>query len=171
MRDTITGMALGAVVALAAGLASAQSQPSGGQIVYPAKGQSDEQQSRDRYECQEFAVKESGFDPTARAAASPAPAAPPAQSGAAGGAARGAARGAAAGAVGGAIAGDAGEGAAVGAGVGAATGAVRKRQQAKEQQAAAAQAQASQQAARAQAQGLYDRATRACLEGRGYTVR
>ncbi|HEY8371029.1 MAG TPA: hypothetical protein VIM86_17135 [Thermodesulfobacteriota bacterium] len=30
---------------------------------------------------------------------------------------------------------------------------------------------ADQQAARAQAQGLYDRATRACLEGRGYTVR
>jgi hypothetical protein len=171
MRYTFTGAALCAVVALAAGLASAQSQPSGGQIVYPAKGQSEEQQSRDKYECHQFAVKESGFDPTARAAASPAPVASPAQSGATGGAARGAARGAAAGAVGGAIAGDAGKGAAAGAGVGATAGAVRKREQAKEQQAAAAQAQTSQQAAQGQAQGLYDRATRACLEGRGYTVR
>jgi len=31
--------------------------------VYPSKGQSQEQQETDRYECQEWAVKETGFDP------------------------------------------------------------------------------------------------------------
>jgi len=32
-------------------------------IAYPAKGQSAEQQSRDRYECHTWAVSQSGFDP------------------------------------------------------------------------------------------------------------
>jgi len=32
-------------------------------IAYPAKGQSAEQQSRDRYECHSWAVSQSGFDP------------------------------------------------------------------------------------------------------------
>ncbi|WP_245891018.1 hypothetical protein [Stutzerimonas kunmingensis] len=32
-------------------------------IAYPAKGQSAEQQSRDRYECHIWAVSQSGFDP------------------------------------------------------------------------------------------------------------
>ena len=33
-------------------------------IVYPNKGQSEEQQAKDRYECHRWAVKETGFDPT-----------------------------------------------------------------------------------------------------------
>jgi len=41
-------------------------------IAYPAKGQSAEQQSRDRYECHTWAVSQSGFDP---ASAQTAPAA------------------------------------------------------------------------------------------------
>ena len=31
--------------------------------VYPNKGQSQEQQEKDRYECQEWAMKETGFNP------------------------------------------------------------------------------------------------------------
>ena len=143
-------------LALAAGAAGAQ-----GPIVYPAKGQSAEQQQKDEAECHVWAVQKTGFDPAN--AAPPVAAAPPPTTGAV----RGAARGAAVGAVGGAIAGDAGKGAAVGAGVGAAGGAIRKRGQ--EQQAAAAQqnAQASQDAQRT----AYQNARSACLEGRGYTVK
>ncbi|NMG49067.1 hypothetical protein GO613_13245 [Azoarcus communis] len=40
-------------------------------IAYPAAGQSDEQQGRDRYECHSWAVQQSGFDP-ARATQAPA---------------------------------------------------------------------------------------------------
>ncbi len=38
-------------------------------IAYPAKGQSAEQQSRDRYECHTWAVSQSGFDPASARAA------------------------------------------------------------------------------------------------------
>jgi hypothetical protein len=34
-------------------------------LAYPAQGQSAEQQSRDRFECYEWAVKQTGFDPSA----------------------------------------------------------------------------------------------------------
>jgi hypothetical protein len=130
--------------------------------VYPSQGQSKEQQSRDQFECHQWAVQQTGVDPT-RAQASP-PTAPP-SSGAS--PLRGAARGAAVGAVGGAIAGDAGTGAGVGAATGALFGGMRRRgeeQAAAQQQAAHAQASAQQTAA-------YDRAVAACLSGRGYTVR
>jgi hypothetical protein len=33
-------------------------------VVYPAKGQSPEQLDRDRYECHNWAVKQTGFDPS-----------------------------------------------------------------------------------------------------------
>ncbi len=35
-----------------------------GLIIYPSKGQSQQQQSRDRYECHTWAVQQTGFDPT-----------------------------------------------------------------------------------------------------------
>lgn len=38
--------------------------PNGDVFVYPKNGQSDEQQSRDKYECHKWAQGESGFDPT-----------------------------------------------------------------------------------------------------------
>lgn len=41
-------------------------------IAYPAKAQSAEQQSRDRYECHTWAVSQSGFDPATAQAAPPA---------------------------------------------------------------------------------------------------
>ena len=129
--------------------------------IYPNKGQSQEQQSRDRYECHLWAVQQTGYDPT-RAQATQAPPPPPPR----GGAIRGAAGGAAVGAIGGAIAGDAGTGAAVGAATGGLIGGVRQRQQTKQQQQAQAQ-QTAQQSAAAQ---NYQRALSACLSGRGYTV-
>ena len=38
--------------------------PNGDVFVYPKNGQSDEQQSRDKYECHKWAQGQSGFDPT-----------------------------------------------------------------------------------------------------------
>ena len=130
--------------------------------IYPNKGQSQQQQDKDRYECHTWAVQQTGFDPT-RAQAQPAPSTP--QRG--GEVVRGAARGAVVGTVGGAIAGDAGTGAAAGAAMGGVVGGMRRMDKAKAQQ----QQQAQQQNYNAQQQAGYDRAIGACLEGRGYTVR
>ena len=80
--------------------------------IYPNKGQSAQQQDRDRYECHSWAVQQTGFDPT-RPAQAPAQSSP--QPG--GEVVKGAARGALVGTVGGATAGDAGRGAAAGTAV------------------------------------------------------
>ena len=121
--------------------------------IYPAKGQSQAQQDRDRYECHSWAVKQTGFDPsrpqTAASDAHPTSnqTLPPQ-----GHVARGAARGAALGAVGGAITGDAGTGAAAGAAMGGLAGGMRRRQQRlqqKQQQQAASQAASNSQGAKA----------------------
>jgi Glycine zipper len=136
-------------------------------FIYPSKGQSPEQQNRDRYECHTWAVQQTGFDPTAPQAvqAPPPPSAPQR-----GGALRGGARGAAVGAVGGAIAGDAGKGAAVGAAAGGLFGGMRQRNQNRSQEQAQTQYAQQQQTQAAQNSAAYDRAMRACLTGRGYTV-
>jgi hypothetical protein len=131
-------------------------------IVYPARGQSAQQQGQDEAQCFAWAKQSTGIDP-AVVASSPVPQ----QTGpAVGGGQRlgGAARGAAGGAALGAIAGDAGKGAAAGAVVGTMAGGRRARQQ------QAAQNQQTQ----AQQQNLiqtYYRAYGACLEGRGYTIK
>jgi hypothetical protein len=129
--------------------------------IYPNKGQSPEQQARDRYDCHLWAVQQTGIDPT-RAQASGPPPPPPS-----GGIFRGAARGAAVGAVGGAIAGDAGKGAAIGAATGGLIGGMKQRGQAQQQQ----QAQANQASQQQSALAAYNRALSACLSGRGYTVK
>jgi hypothetical protein len=143
-------------------LALMLSPPAFGQYIYPSKGQSPEQQNRDRYECHTWAVQQTGFDPTrpqtAQAPSAPPPGAP---------IVKGAARGAAVGAVGGAIAGDAGRGAAAGAAMGGLLGGMKRMDQAK----AHSQQEAQQQNINAQQQAAYNRALGACLEGRGYTVR
>ena len=131
-------------------------------IVYPARGQSAQQQSQDEVQCSAWAKQSTGIDP-AVVASSP----PPQQTGpAVGGGQRvgGAARGAAGGAAIGAIAGDAGKGAAAGAVVGTMAGGRRARQQRAAQNE---QAQAQQQGALQ----TYDRAYGACMEGRGYTIK
>ncbi len=137
-------------------------------FIYPTKGQTPEQQNRDRFECHTWAVQQTGFDPT-RPQTAQAP--PPAQGAPQGGVVRGGARGAAVGAVGGAIAGDAGKGAAIGAASGALIGGMRRRDQQAQQAQAQQQHAQQQQAALAQQQAGYDRALGVCLEGRGYTVK
>lgn len=145
--------------------------------IYPTKGQSPEQQNRDRYECHTWAVQQTGFDPTNPQMAQPATP-PPAREAPQGGLLRGGARGAALGAVGGAIAGDAGKGAAIGAATGALFGGMRRRDQRRREEQARrnyeaqqAQAQAQQQQAYGQRRNEYNRAMGACLSGRGYTVK
>jgi hypothetical protein len=134
-------LGLGLLLTLALGGASAV----GAQLyVYPNKGQSSEQQSRDRYECHLWAVQQSGHDPTqAQTAQSPSPP------------------------LGGGGDGDAGEGAAIGAATGGLIGGVRQRDQKIKQQ----QAQAQQSAQQSAASSAYHRAVSACLSGRGYTVK
>jgi hypothetical protein len=146
------------IAVLALACAAAAQKP----IVYPAKGQSPQQQSQDDAECAAWAKQSTGIDP-AVVASSP----PPQQTGpAVGGGQRlgGAARGAAGGAAIGAIAGDAGKGAAAGAVVGTMAGGHQARQQ---QAAQNQQAQAQQQ----ELIQTYYRAYGACMEGRGYTIK
>jgi len=55
------------IVAPPAGIEGATTEPPASDqlFVYPKTGQSTEQQSKDRYECHQWAVQQSGFDPTA----------------------------------------------------------------------------------------------------------
>jgi len=137
-------------------------------IVYPAKGQSQDQMGKDKFECYSWAKKETGFDPMQTPQAT---APPPQQEAPQGGIVRGGARGAAVGAIGGAIAGDAGKGAAIGAASGAMIGGMRRRDQQRRQQQAQDQWAQQQAAQYTQARNNYNRAFSACLEGRGYTVK
>lgn len=132
--------------------------------VYPAKGQTQQKQKEDEFECYKWAIEQSGIDPLNL----PKVEAAPVQSGPTGGAVVGAAKGAAAGAAIGAITGDAGQGAAVGAAAGAMAG----RRAGK--QAQAQQNQQSQAAAAAAEQEMKDSFVKAfsvCLEGKGYTLK
>jgi|SRR5882672_2684702 len=129
------------------------------QYVYPAKGQSPDQQKKDENECHGWAVQQSGYDAakSGQQAAAPAAAAPAPGSGA---------RGAARGAVGGAIIGEVADGdRSNAAAAGAVIGASRARRESRAQQT---QAQQQQQAAGPEA---YQRARAACLQGRGYSVK
>jgi hypothetical protein len=132
------------------------------QVVYPAKGQSPEQQKKDESECHQWAVKQTGIDPTKQPAQTTTSQPNTTATGTTRGAgARGAARGAI---VAEAVGGDASSGAAAGAAAG--------RAQSRRQNTAAAQQQ--QQAATQQTQqnqAAYGKARAACLEGRGYTVK
>jgi len=139
VRGAACGLAL-----LVAGCATTQHAPptQSAVAVYPAKGQTAEQQSRDGQECAVWAQQQTGYNPGTSTAA-----------GAGIGAAIGALGGAAAGAAIGAIAGDPGTGAAIGAvagGVGGgAIGATRQYGKSKEG---------------------YEKAYAACMTGRGYSV-
>jgi hypothetical protein len=142
-------------------------------FAYPQQGQTPEQTDRDRYDCHEWAVKQSNFDPSA-------PGVPPhdrviVASGPPPGTntAIGAVAGAILGAV---IAGprDAGFGAVAGGITGAAIGSTgdAANAQVQNQQIQAARAQdARQAAAMDQKASNYRRAISACLEGRGYSVK
>jgi hypothetical protein len=135
---------------------------SGELVVYPAQGQDEAQQSSDKGECNQWAIKETGIDPVQLASTTtPAPTGTNDRK-----VVRGAARGAVAGVAIGAIAGDAGKGAAIGATAGGIGGIARERRQNQTEQNVAAQTQQQQQAALQK----YQKAYAACLTGKGYSV-
>jgi hypothetical protein len=135
-------------------------------FIYPVKGQSPDQLERDRYECDVWAVQQSGVDPSRpdtppheRVVVTPAPGS-----------------GAVTGAVGGAIVGsvlagprNAGVGLLFGGATGAIVGAAADANARAQAQQAQAQINQSIAADRARTQS-YRRAIGACLEARGYTV-
>ncbi len=87
-----------------------------------------------------------------------------------GGLLRGAAGGAAGGAIIGALTGNVKKGAAIGAGGGAMIGGIRRRDQKRREKQRQQEWASRENAAYDQSRGSYDRAYRACLIGRGYTV-
>jgi hypothetical protein len=132
--------------------------------VFPSKGQSQQKQKEDEFECYKWAVQQSGIDPLNL----PKVEVKQAETGPNGAAVVGAAKGAAAGVAIGAIAGDAGTGAAIGA----VTGALAGRRAGK--QAQAQQAQQAEANAKGQEQAMkdsYTKAFSACIEGKGYTIK
>ena len=157
-----------------------------GTFAYPSAGQSEDQIQKDTYYCHNWAVSQTGFDPTRNYAPPPGYSSgpPPGSSGyfgsgetGEGGVVRDAAGGAALGAIGGAIAGDAGKGAAIGALAGGLFGGVRRSQRRSEEAAwyqHQAQQQAQQQAAYQQQinamSGNYRQAFSVCMSSRNYAV-
>src|SRR5215831_11049772 len=129
-----------------------------GLYVYPARGQSPQQEESDKGQCYGWAVQQSGFNPADPQVGGPPP--PPAYSpqpqGSQGGMFRGAMGGAALGAVGGAIGGNAGEGAAIGAGVGALFGGLRRARERREEQQEQQSYAAQQQGAMDQGRSNYE---------------
>lgn len=147
-------------------------EPTGQVYSYPARGQSPERQERDRYECHEWSVRQTRFDPsvvTYRPAPAPpvrvVPVPPPGTS-LLGGAVAGALIGAA-------VSGwhHQASGAAIGAAAGAVLGGIAdaaRVQQAREIESVYASRTATS-SFDGRASG-YRRALSACLQGRGYTV-
>jgi len=132
-------------------------------MIYPAQGQTQAQQDRDRFECHNWAVQQSGFDPSMAQSSGGGGGSSGSQP-LVGGLVTGGARGAAVGAVGGAIAGNAGRGAAIGAGTGALLGGMRRADQNRNRNSQQASSGNNNQRA------AYNRAMSACMQGRGYTV-
>jgi hypothetical protein len=151
------------VLGLAAGPSLAQEL-----IIYPAKGQSAEQQEKDKFECYSFAKGQSGFDPMALPTAS---APPPTKEAPEGGAGRGAVRGALGGAAIGYLTGDTKQGAKIGAAGGGLLGGMRRHDQKAREDYNRQQWEQQQVQQYSQNRNNYNRAFSACMEGRGYTVR
>lgn len=131
-------------------------------FVYPAKGQSKDQQGKDEYACHQWAVQQTGFDPTQQQ-----PVSSGKSSSGGGEVVKGGAVGALLGLGIGSLAGQSGAGAAIGAGAGALFGGLRKHDKDRQQDAAQQQAQANRQAQ----MNKYNTAKQACLEAKGYTVK
>jgi hypothetical protein len=149
-------------------LLAADAQAADDIFIYPTKGQNQQQQDKDRYECHTWAVKQTGFDPSRPQNSTSNTASEKGYQPSQPHVVKGAARGAALGAVGGAITGNPGKGAGAGAAMGGLAGGFRRRDERREQQNQVQQnAQASQQNQRTS----YNRAMAACLEGRGYSVK
>jgi hypothetical protein len=133
-------------------------------FVYPSKGQSQQQQKADEFECYKWAMQQSGIDPLNLPKVTP----PPAETGPTGGAVVGGAKGAVAGVAIGAVAGDAGKGAAVGAVAGGLSGRrAGKKAQKQQNQKAQTDAASKEQAMK----DSFIKAFSACIEGKGYTLK
>ncbi len=137
-------------------------------VIYPAEGQTGEQQLSHQLECYRFSTTQTGWDPhQAEAVLQEQHGAAMAQmQGAQGGAVGGAARGALAGLAIGAIAGDAGQGAAIGAVAGGLTGGRRSRRAAQSAQSAFDQDLKAFQDQLA----VWDRNYVACMTAKKYVV-
>jgi hypothetical protein len=141
-------------------------------FAYPPAGRTPEQQKQDQYECHQWAVEQSHFDPVQYAAQAPQPAPKqqPNQPRSGGGIVAGAARGAL-------VAEVADEDTGDGARAGATLGLLRQRRAqgaaSAEQARAQQQAQLEQQRQRAELEGKqdsYQRARSTCYRARGYTL-
>jgi uncharacterized protein YcfJ len=132
-------------------------------IVFPSKGQSQEQMEKDKYDCYTWAKQQTGFDPMQPQTVQVSPAQSQEQQ-PSGERIKGAAKGAVIGAVAGEIANDdAGKGAAAGAAAGVVAGGMKTRQMKRQQAQAQEQAAQQQQAAFDEMQNTYNRAFGACM--------
>jgi hypothetical protein len=133
-------------------------------FVYPSKGQSQDKQKADEYECYKWAMEQSGVDPMNTTKTQ----APPPQEGPTGSAVKGAAKGALVGTAIGSVSGDAGKGAAYGAIAGGVAGRVKgKKAQEQQNQQSQATATATDQAK----SDSFKKAFSVCIEGKGYTIK
>jgi hypothetical protein len=141
----------------------------GNLVIFPARGQSPEQQKADEATAYDWATKQTGWDPYQAKTLldQQTQAATAAGAAARGGAVKGAAGGALAGVAIGAIAGDAGKGAAIGATSLGLTGGVRSRRATKAAGGTADSAVAAYQ----QQFAMWNRNFMAAMEAKGYTVR
>jgi outer membrane lipoprotein SlyB len=156
------------ITALSAGAALAQDL-----VVYPAKGQSNEQMEKDKFECYGWAKGQSGFDPMQMpTASSPAPS--KGDKSVAGGAVGGGVLGGVGGAViGGIASGKSGakKGALIGGLSGGALGGMRSHSQNRQADQKRDQWEREQANQYMQQRNAYNRNYAACLEGRGYSVK
>ncbi|MFC1579462.1 glycine zipper family protein [Thermodesulfobacteriota bacterium] len=136
-------------------------------IIFPAKGQSQDQMEKDKFSCYQWARNETGFDPMKQPTAS---SPPPQQQARQGGALRGAAVGATTGAV---VkrSGSRSYGARTGAVVGGVLGGARQSRKNQKDQQAMQQWEQQQAAEYAAKRNTYNRAFSACMESKGYTVK
>ena len=132
--------------------------------IYPANGQSAEQQDKDKFECYNWAKNDTGFDPMAVPTTSSAPPSGQKKSG-------GAVRGALGGAVLGGVLGDSGKSAKRGAVAGGLIGGVRQSSKNTRTEQKRSDWERQESANYANNRNNYNRAYSACLEGRGYTVK
>jgi hypothetical protein len=136
-------------------------------IIFPAKGQSQEQMEKDKFSCYQWAKNETGFDPMQTPTASTPP---PQQQAGRGGALKGAAVGAGVGAL--VKRNDSrSKGAATGAVVGGVLGGARQINQNKQDEKARQQWEQQQANEFGQKRNTYNRAFSACMEPKGYTVK
>lgn len=163
MKKTLCVSACFLLISLSFGNGMAQET-----IIYPAQGQTQEQLDKDKGECFTWAKQQTGFDPMQQPQAT---APPPQQQSSKGKIMRGGAKGALLGVTAGVITGNPRKGAKIGAATGTFAGGVRKLDQQKKQDQTNQQYAQQEASNYAQTRDEYNRASSACLEGRGYSVK